>query len=173
MITAALFALSFSTVQVDASPIALLEERYRASEKVAATYRPGRDELRDSKRLFGISDFAAAHQEYLGLLAKYPQSPEILVDYILFLDRSRKTALALEAAQQAVQKFPDQVRLLIIRDAMNLIARESGRKERAKHRNGRSFGSLESSGRLPSLTRLLKAFRRAAQKPTLEYFTQV
>jgi hypothetical protein len=134
MITAALFALSFSTVQVDASPIALLEERYRASEKVAATYRPGRDELRDSKRLFGISDFAAAHQEYLGLLAKYPQSPEILVDYILFLDRSRKTALALEAAQQAVQKFPDQVRLLIIRDAMNLIARESGRKERAKHR---------------------------------------
>ncbi len=110
--------------------VQILEERYQASEKVAKAYRASKEELRDTKNLVGLADLQATHEEYLKLIEKYPQSPEIYVDFIFFLDRNRKTAEAARVAEEAVQKFPDQVRLLILRDSMKVLASKRSRKEK-------------------------------------------
>jgi hypothetical protein len=129
-----LVVFSLSLIQMDSGRVKVLEDRYQAKDRVAASYRPSRDEIRDSKKLLGLSDNKIAKQEYEALLQKYPDSPEVLVDYILFLDRSRMTALALETAQAAANRFPEQVRLLIIRDSMNAIARAGNRNAKSSHR---------------------------------------
>lgn len=161
--TLVVFLLSgeyFAQAETESSPHSKrerLESRYQAEEFVPATYKPSRQEIRDSKVPFlakGDEATLAAFKEFLN---KYPRSPEARVDYILYLDRKSRLADALNEARRAAEEFPDQVRLKIIRDHLEKASIATNRKARAAARQA-------MDAQLAAFNQWVVEYRRSGKK---------
>jgi len=111
-----------------------LEAKYQASELAKENYKASKEERREALRIFEISDPVAARAEYKAMMQKFPQSPEVWADFVLFLDRARKPDEAVTRAEQAVSLFPNQVRLKIIRDSMSSLSKTTNKSKRSEIR---------------------------------------
>jgi len=111
-----------------------LEAKYQASQFVKENYKASKDERREALRVFEISDPIAARSEYEAMIQKFPQSPDVWADYVLFLDRARKPEEAVKKAEESVALFPNQVRLKIIHDFMVKLKKTANKSQKSEIR---------------------------------------